>query len=318
MTSCRRRHSSAGQEDTDGQGEIWTCDEHANVMTCDASRAPADDSNAVVGFPSSGGMQASGLWCAVSQPPDDWNLKYCPFNLFASAKTRVKVLTYNLFWWNLFDQKKGSGRSAGKLIARTAGSEGYDLMGFQECDDRARVLADAKAEGLQGDWEALDGGHAIALMYRKDRFTYLASGREDVGEDSYKQYYGKRGAQWVRLQQTDGTKVFFINHHGPLPVSEDGGCTGSATAHNIMRVIAQNAHKGDGIILMGDFNAQGSSSRIQELNKRLDHVYSGTSMGGVDHIYSNCGEGAEGMNLGKGAGQDGSDHDALSVTFHFR
>mmetsp|Transcript_22603 Transcript_22603/g.73143 ORF Transcript_22603/g.73143 Transcript_22603/m.73143 type:complete len:248 (+) Transcript_22603:110-853(+) len=106
MTSCRRRHSSAGQEDTDGQGEIWTCDEHANVMTCDASRAPADDSNAVVGFPSSGGMQACGLWCAVSQPPDDWNLKYCPFNLFASAKTRVKVLTYNLFWWNLFDQKK--------------------------------------------------------------------------------------------------------------------------------------------------------------------------------------------------------------------
>merc|ERR1712113_119606 len=114
-------------------------------------------------------------------------------------------------------------------------------------------------------------------------FSRLGSGAEDVGEDSRDQYYGKRGAQWVRLRHADGMTVFFINHHGPLRVSQGGGCTGSATAHNIMRVIADNAHTGDAIILVGDFNAEAGSSRIAELDKRLHRVYSGTSMGGVDH-----------------------------------
>eukprot|EP00445_Apocalathium_hangoei_P093665 CAMPEP_0204248440 /NCGR_PEP_ID=MMETSP0361-20130328/99163_1 /ASSEMBLY_ACC=CAM_ASM_000343 /TAXON_ID=268821 /ORGANISM="Scrippsiella Hangoei, Strain SHTV-5" /LENGTH=395 /DNA_ID=CAMNT_0051221703 /DNA_START=51 /DNA_END=1237 /DNA_ORIENTATION=- len=332
----------------------------AEVQRHDMSAA---DDTPIIGFPNSGDMQASGLWCSVPAPPDQWNLKTCPFSRWAFAKTRVKVLTYNLFWWNLFGRRGGDGRSAGKLIAQTAGSEGYDLMGFQECDDRSRILGDAKAEGLQGDWEALDGGRALGLMYRKDRFQLLESGAEDVGEDSsvqwygkrsavwvrlrhvdgttlglmYRkdrfqllesgaedvgedssvQWYGKRSAVWVRLRHVDGTTVFFINHHGPLPVSASGGCTGSATAHNIMRVIATHAHAGDAIILTGDFNAEPSSSRIQELSKRLYKIYSGTSMGGVDHIFSNCGNwesGAQGNNLGTG----GSDHDALSVTFNFR
>lgn len=277
----------------------------------------SDVETPVVGFPHSGQMKASGLWCEVEKPPEDWSLKACPFPN-SGQKTRVKVLTYNLFWWNLFNQHQGSHRSAGRLIAETAGSEGYDLMGFQECDDRYRILGDAKAEGLQGDWEALDGGHAVSLMYRKDRFSLLASGSQDVGEDSHKQYYGKRGAVWVRLQHQDGTKVFFVNHHGPLPVSYGGGCTGSATAHNIMRLIAEHAHQGDAIILTGDFNAEPWSSRIQELSKRLHKVFSGSSMGGVDHIFSNCAQDQKGENLGKGRGHHGSDHDALSVTFHFR
>mmetsp|Transcript_37911 Transcript_37911/g.107464 ORF Transcript_37911/g.107464 Transcript_37911/m.107464 type:complete len:466 (-) Transcript_37911:250-1647(-) len=320
MTSCRRRHSSPGFADTDGSQDAWTCDEQANEMKCATgtgqASSPSTDDTGVLGYPGQGSMKASGLWCAVAEPQDQWNLKTCPFS-GAGAKTRVKVLTYNLFWWNLFGKKGGSDRSAGKLIAQTAGSEGYDIIGFQECDDRWRILGDAKAEGLQGDWEALDGGRAIALMYRKDRFTFLDSGKEDVGEDSQKQYYGKRSAHWVRLRHSDGTTVFYINHHGPLPVSASGGCTGSATAHNIMRVIATHAHAGDAIILTGDFNAEPSSSRIQELSKRLYKIYSGTSMGGVDHIFSNCGNwesGAQGNNLGMG----GSDHDALSVTFNFR
>lgn len=230
----------------------------------------------------------------------------------------MKMLTYNLFWWNLFDRHGGSDRSAGKLIAHEAGQHGFDIMAFQECDDRIRVLAEARAEGLQGDWETLDGGRAIAVMYRKDRFTMLDHGKRDVGEDSRKQYYGKRSAQWIRLRHLDGTVVFFVNHHGPLPVSEDGGCTGTATAYNILKLIGENAHSGDAIILTGDFNAKPSSSRIRELNKYLHHVFAGHSMGGVDHIYSNCNQAITQQNLGKGHGKYGSDHDALSVTFQFR
>lgn len=270
-----------------------------------------------IGFPSSGHMKAHGLWCQVQKPPAEWNLKSCPAAISNSASP-LKVLTYNLFWWNLFDKHGGSHRSAGKLIAQTAGSEGYDLMAFQECDDRWRVLNDAKAEGLSGEWAAIDGGRALSLMYRTDRFSLVAKGGEDVGEDDWAQHYGKRSAHWVRLERHDGTHVFFANHHGPLPVGWGGGCTGRATAYNVLRVIAENAHADDLIILVGDFNAEGKSSRIHELDQRMHRVFSGVSMGGVDHVFSNCDHGVIGTNLGKGGGSRGSDHDALSVAFPAR
>merc|ERR1712151_738421 len=79
-----------------------------------------------------------------------------------------------------------------------------------------------------------------------------------------------------------------------------------------LRVIAQNAHVSDLVILVGDFNAQHHSSRIQTLSKHMNKVFSGTSHGGVDHIFSNCGEDSaiiSATNIGTG----GSDHDALNV-----
>merc|ERR1712187_473655 len=74
------------------------------------------------------------------------------------------------------------------------------------------------------------------------------------------------------------------------------------------------AHVSDLVILVGDFNAQHHSSRIQTLAKHMHKVFSGTSHGGVDHIFSNCGEDSatiSATNIGTG----GSDHDALNAVF---
>mmetsp|Transcript_2862 Transcript_2862/g.8235 ORF Transcript_2862/g.8235 Transcript_2862/m.8235 type:complete len:485 (-) Transcript_2862:143-1597(-) len=291
--------------------------EHAQVLS-----SFVECSSEVIGFPASAEEKAIGRWCAVHVPPYSWNLKQCPASCSPIA-IDVSVLTYNLYWWNLFDLRHGAGRSAGRLIARAGGSEGFDFMGFQECDDRWRVLRDAQAEGLRGDYEAIDGGRALAIVYSRSKWQILDQGAEDVGEDAPSQYYGRRAAHWVRAQHRwTGKTVFFMNHHGPLPVSFDGGCTGAATAINILRVVASHAHKRDTIILVGDFNAGAQSSRIRELDHRLTRVFSGRELGGVDHIYSNCGRaegGARGLvatrNLGKGAGEFGSDHDALAATF---
>lgn len=240
----------------------------------------------------------TGQWCEVRKAAEDWALKTCD-----GPTLDVSVLTYNLFWWNLFGQRGGNGRSAGRLIA---GAGALDVMGFQECDNVGWVLGDAKKEGLPDGYEAIPGPRALAIVYRTT-WEKLAAGSEDVGEDSPKQHYGRRAAQWVRLRR-DGRTLFFVNHHGPLPVSESGGCAGSATAYNILGLIAKNAQAEDGIILVGDFNAQSYSSRIQAMDKHLRRVYSGSAMGGVDHIYSNC-DAVKTSNLGTG----GSDHDALSV-----
>lgn len=317
MRSCRRRYSSSGfGGETDQVSDPWKCNEVSNQMYCDADAVMHNVVDRVVGYPSqtSHQVKASGLWCQVSIPPPQWALKHCPFQANV-ARIRVKALTYNLFWWRLFNQLGGGHRSVGKLIAKTSGHDQYDLMAFQECDDRWRVLNDAKLEGLSGDYEAIDGGRALAIAFRRSRWGLLASGVVDVGEDDSAQYYGRRGAHWVRLRHRDGRTIFFMNHHGPLPVSWGGGCTGSATSMNILREIATHAHTQDAIILTGDFNAEAHSSRIKQMDKHLHRVYSGTSMGGVDHFFSNCAEDVAGANLGKGVGEHGSDHDAIGVTF---
>jgi len=311
MNGCRRRHRTGlHRGDLDMPWSEWKCNEQTNRMECESSTDVNLGHDSILGYPTTEYKKASGLWCEVNFPPQEWNLKSCP----ASGQTLVKVLTYNLFWWNLFDRHGGGDRSAGRLIARTGGTEKYDVMGFQECEDVWRVLHDA---GLHHDeYEAIDGGRAIAVAWRKSSWTLLAHDSVDVGEDSPQQYYGKRSAMWVRLQNHgDGKTVFFVNHHGPLKVSQGGGCTGSATALNILKVISENAHGTDVIILVGDFNAALGCSRVQELEKRLDKVHSGRIFGGVDHIFSNCGSRGVGQTLGKGDGYYKSDHEALSATF---
>jgi len=307
MCSCRRRSGSA--ELPPGM----RCDEAANVLVRDAPAGPAPTAGpapppgTVIGWSPTSTLKSAGSWCQVGVPAEGWNLKSCPTT---GASTNLKVLAYNLFWWNLFGKRHGNGQSAGRKIAETSSPEQYDLMGFQECDDASRVLGDARDRGLSGDYGLINGGRALAIAWRKSRFTWIAEGKADVGEDHSSQYYGKRAAQWVRLRHRDGQVVFFLNHHGPLPVSKSGGCTGSATAYNILKLIATNAHVGDVIVVVGDFNAQAHSSRIQVLDSYLNRVFTGDSMGGVDHIFSNCAA-SNTANLGSG----GSDHDALSAVF---
>lgn len=329
MRSCRRRHSSPGHADSDEPGDLWTCDEDANVLRCSkeletqpstptpevenatnsGKRSWGQKLRRLMGFPKSGIRKARGLWCEVDIPPVNWSLTSCP----SSGSTKVRVLTYNLFWWNLFDRHHGSDRSAGRLMKRTAEEDGaYDMMAFQEVGGMDRVLADAE---MTEAYTALDGGSGITIAYRHDLWTLLKQGTQYVGENSKDQYYGKRRVMWARLQNAEGKVVFFMNHHGPLRVSQSGGCTGSATSLNIMRVVGENAEAQDVVILVGDFNARPWSSRIREMKKRMGHVFSGTSMGGVDHVFSNCADQAKGQILGKGDGRHKSDHDAISATF---
>jgi len=303
MCSCRRRSGRAALP------AGLRCNEAANAIERDTAAGPAPappPPGAVIGWAPGSEQKAAGHWCQVGVPPAGWHLKACPS---MGSSTTLKVLTYNLYWWNLFGRRHGNGQSAGRKIASTSGSEQYDLMAFQECDDMHRILRDARDQGLAGDYSLIDGGRALAIAWRTSRFTWLAEGERDVGEDDHSQYFGKRRAHWVRLRHRDGQEIFFLNHHGPLPVSKSGGCAGSATAYNILRVIAEHAHVGDVIIVVGDFNAEPHSSRIRALDGYLHRVFSGSAMGGVDHVLSNCA--AEGTNLGKG----GSDHDALSAVF---
>merc|ERR1711972_1298859 len=83
-----------------------------------------------------------------------------------------------------------------------------------------------------------------------------------------------------------------------------------ATAWRIFKLIGTQSREGDAVVLVGDFNAEAHSETVRELDRRIHKVYTGTSFGGVDHVFSSCGGGQvlARRNLGGG----GSDHDALS------
>merc|ERR1711862_371531 len=119
---------------------------------------------------------------------------------------------------------------------------------------------------------------------------------------------------WGRVKHIQTGKVVFLaNHHGPLPVNTGGLCGGTATALNIVKMIAQNMQRGDVVTMGGDFNAANRSSEIKELDKHLVRAFTGTAIGGIDHFYTNCG--ISKVKSARKLGRGGSDHDAIEATF---
>lgn len=283
----------------------------------------------------------AGHWCQVGVPAADWHLAdYCSgtpsvvqegysVERFLSARVgaavadapRIKVLTYNLYWWHLFDEGKGQDGAAGKNIANYSRAEPFDLMGFQECEDVAWPLRDAKDAGMPGDFATVVGEHAIALAYRKEAFDLLEQGTADVAEDGSAQHFGRRSTVWVRLAHKASKRpIFFLNHHGPTPVNSGGLCGPSGTAYNVLKVIAENAKVGDSIILVGDFNAWSNDpegkwlEEIGRIDCHLPHVFSNPKIDdvwGIDNVFASCLNPVEREVMPKG----GSDHNALSVVF---
>jgi len=151
------------------------------------------------------------------------------------------------------------------------------------------------------------------VAYRTKAWKALGHGRADVAEDYFgKSYYGKREAVWLRLRHRATLKVvFFVNHHGPLPIDSGGQCGGEATAYNLLHLIEQEAHEGDAVILVGDFNADTWSATVQTLMRVLHKVASGASFGGIDNILSNTG--AASTVSTQVLRHGGSDHHALEA-----
>ena len=161
--------------------------------------------------------------------------------------------------------------------------------------------------GLAGQYKAFQGAHGLCSVFRKEAWTLLDQGMVAVAEDSM----GKRDVQFVRLRHKTGKVVFFMNHHGPLPLNSGGRCGAASTAFNLLKAIVAHAKPGDAIILVGDFNANAASVTIKQLSQRLTKVFQGNFAGGIDNIFSNVNASAVVRKEILGSG--GSDHDALVV-----
>lgn len=214
-------------------------------------------------------------------------------------------------WWNVFDRGKASdlhyyrttnGNGAVTLLSKAAR---HDLMAFQECMDLGWTLARA---GMLEEYGFFDGQEEVCMAYRKSTFTLLAHGQAAVAEDKRSTYWRTRPGQWVRLQHIQtGQGVFFLNHHGPLPVNTGGACGPVATAYNILALITGNAQPGDTVIVVGDFNADARSQTLTHLRQVLYHAV----QHGYDNILTNLPPSSLLSQADLGSG--GSDHHALST-----
>jgi len=223
---------------------------------------------------------------------------------------QVKVLVYNLYWWSLFKKRGGNQGSAGKLI-RQHSQPRFDFMGFQECFNVGWVLSDA---GLQNEYELHQGPYGKCLALHRATWEVASIGHTIVAEDTYWNWFGRRGVQFLRAKHREsGKHLLFMNFHGALSVNSGGKCGGWATAHSLLKVIRDEGQQGDTVIFVGDFNSNLASALLQELRKFLLHVYSGLVFGGVDNVFSNVA--SKSIVSTERLGRGGSDHDAISAVF---
>mmetsp|Transcript_14344 Transcript_14344/g.32618 ORF Transcript_14344/g.32618 Transcript_14344/m.32618 type:complete len:377 (+) Transcript_14344:1-1131(+) len=179
-------------------------------------------------------------------------------------------------------------------------------MGFQECEDEHWLL---EKSGLSAEY-SIFRDRACCMAFKNAMWHLLERGVHFVAADVQ---YGQRPLQWMRLRHRHtGAKVFFANHHGPIPVNGGGVCGPSATAHSIVQTIARVALPGDAIVLVGDFNAVPESLELVRVESRLHRTFGGTR-GRIDSVFANLDDASVIRTTNLGAG--GSDHDALSVVF---
>eukprot|EP00928_Gymnodinium_smaydae_P065458 TRINITY_DN485_c0_g6_i1.p1 TRINITY_DN485_c0_g6~~TRINITY_DN485_c0_g6_i1.p1 ORF type:complete len:519 (-),score=76.00 TRINITY_DN485_c0_g6_i1:929-2485(-) len=235
---------------------------------------------------------------------------HCP-----NTGLKIRVMTYNLYWWTLFGKKGGGG--SGNLI-RDANKQGaIDFLGFQECDDVGRVM---RMANLGGDYAHFSPGSSLGFAYRRSKWDMIpgSKGMKYVTQDAqnsplptkYKRYVG-----FARFKnKQNGMTVLFANFHGPLP--NYGMAGGTERAGKLVNVLRGEMRQGDAVILVGDFNQGPNTDFVRHVSGNfLTKMYTGRSFGGVDHFFSSCPQNrlVSKRNLGGG----GSDHDALTIQLKF-
>lgn len=227
-----------------------------------------------------------------------------------AAPLDVSVMSYNLYWWVLFDKgkpgdqkpyKETNGNTGTELIAQSTKDHDFDAIGFQECGDEKWLLNHSRLSDRYGVFR----DRACCMAYQKQRWSLLSKGVYYVAIDDF----GPRPAQWMRLKhKKTGQIMFVMNHHGPVPIDSGGRCGSASTAYLLLRTVARNALQGDAVVMLGDFNAFEGKPLFQMLSQRL-HKAIGVA---EDAVFTNMGPGAvaSAEDLGKG----GSDHSALGVT----
>merc|ERR1712217_108338 len=169
----------------------------------------------------------------------------------------IKVVSYNLYWWNAFGQNPWKGQHVTDNIKNNLQP---DVMGLQECDNpgliqqRTGYVAASEFAGAQG----VSVKPGIFRVGDRGKLDIQATGK-----------WGPRYVTWVQLTHTSGRTFWHFNTHWCVHSGNGQTCDANKRytgAKNMLAVIQEKA-RGAPSIITGDFNAGMSEQGPQHFLK---------------------------------------------------
>mmetsp|Transcript_11448 Transcript_11448/g.21639 ORF Transcript_11448/g.21639 Transcript_11448/m.21639 type:complete len:472 (-) Transcript_11448:254-1669(-) len=160
---------------------------------------------------------------------------------------QVKVVSYNLYWWNAFDQNRWKSEN---VLNNIKNNLVPDTIGFQECDD-PNWIHDATGLESASPFQGAQG-----VMVKSGLFNIISRGSRDLQATGK---WGPRYVTWVELQHVQSGRSFFhFNTHWCVHSGNGRHCDANVRyggAKNMLAAIQEQA--GDApVVITGDFNAE--------------------------------------------------------------
>jgi len=174
----------------------------------------------------------------------------------SSSGPTIRVVSYNLFWWNAFDQNAWKSDDIVKNIKDTLRA---DTLGLQECDrpdtikTRTGYEAVSPFKGAQG------------VVVKPGLFSVEQQGSADIGATGK---WGPRYVTWAKLTHlSSGRSFFHFNSHWCVHSGKGHTCNSQVRhtgAKNMLKVIREQAGTSAPVLITGDFNADINEPGPQE------------------------------------------------------
>lgn len=193
-----------------------------------------------------------------------------------AAGGKIKVVSYNLYWWNAFGQNPWKGQQITDNIKNRLQA---DVIGLQECDNPGLI------EGRTGYKEASPFAGAQGTMVKSGLFDVGDTGAQDIGAAGK---WGPRYVTWAELtHKASGRTFWHFNTHWCVHNGNGRTCGPGkryAGAKNMLQIIREKARQAP-VIITGDFNAAMSEAGPRHF---LQNGFSLAKVNWVDAIfYSN-------------------------------
>lgn len=158
---------------------------------------------------------------------------------------KIKVVSYNLYWWNAFGQNPWKGQHVTDNIKNSLRP---DVLGLQECDDPNLI------QSRTGYTAASEFAGAQGVVVKPGVFTIGEKGHRDIGATGK---WGPRYVTWVQLTHPSGRTFWHFNTHWCVHSGNGQTCSANKRylgAQNMLQVIREKAGNAP-VIITGDFNA---------------------------------------------------------------
>ena len=169
---------------------------------------------------------------------------------------KLRVVSYNIFWWNAFGQNPWKGE---KIIENIREKLRPEALGLQECDSPSRIRQET---GL-AEASKFAGAQGVMMDPSRLRVVEGTSGSEDLRATGK---WGARYVTWVQLaDKSTGRSFWHFNTHWCVASGNGRTCNEEVRytgARNMLNVIRARAGSSP-VVVTGDFNANMNEKGIR-------------------------------------------------------